>query len=199
MSATSQTSPDPGPLARLEAVKADPLTMSVVVQRITDADRPETLKDICRAWRVPYGKFCEWILDDRERAEKYSAALRFVAEAEAHAALAIADGVEPERDAVAKAKLQIDTRMRLASKWARDRYGESSEVRHTGQVSLVAVLSGMPRGREIDVTPQAPAPLLEADTATLTIPQAAPLADSPNVPVEKPAEPAAKSGSEGLI
>lgn len=179
---------DPGPLARLEAVKADPLTMSVVVQRITDADAPETLKDICRAWRVPYGKFCEWILDDRERAEKYSAALRFVAEAEAHAALAIADGVEPERDAVAKAKLQIDTRMRLASKWARDRYGESSEVRHTGQVSLVAVLSSLPRGRQIDVTPT-----LEEDTATLTLP---PPADSENVPDEKTVE---KTRDEGLI
>jgi hypothetical protein len=134
----------------LEAVKADPSTMGVVVQRLAEG---ETLKQIAKAWQVPYGRFAEWIVEDRERSEQYSAALKLWGDALAQEMVQIADGAEADRDAVAKAKLQTDVRMRLASKWARDRYGESTEVRHTGSVSLVAILSGLPRSPVIDVTP----------------------------------------------
>ena len=138
-------------LQRFEEVIADPMTMSVIVQRITDADAPETLKEISRAWQVPLGKLAEWITQDRERTEQYANALRIAAEQCALDTVRIADSANPET--VAVRKLQVDTRFRLASKLAREKFGEMNEVRHTGSVSLMAVLASMPRGRELDVTP----------------------------------------------
>jgi predicted DNA-binding ribbon-helix-helix protein len=167
---------DPGPLARIESVKADPTTMDVIVQRLADGEHPESLKDIARAWKVPYTNLAAWIIEDRERADRYSAALRFAAETFVHQAVPIADGAKPERDEVAKAKLQIEARKWVASKWDRSKYGESTEVKHTGAVSLVAVLSGL-RGRELDVTPSADSPQPEATGAL-----PAPVAVEQNVP-----------------
>lgn len=146
---------DPGPLARFEAVKADPNTMSVIVQRVTDADRPETLKDIARSWKVPLGKLSEWITEDRGRTEQYAAALKVAGETAALEILRIADDAKPED--VAVAKLKVEARKWYAGRLARDRFGESQEVRHSGSVSLVAILSSMPKGQVIDVTPEPPA------------------------------------------
>ncbi len=143
---------DPGPMARFEDVIEKPDTLSIIVQRITDADKPETLKEIARAWQVPHGKLAEWITEDRERAEKYANALKVAGEAAAHDVVRIADGASVED--VAVRKLQIDARKWYAGKVSRERFGESQEVRHTGSVSLVAILSSMPRV-ERDVTPPA--------------------------------------------
>jgi len=143
---------DPGPMARLEDVIARPDTLSIIVQRITDADAPETLKQIARAWKVPHGKLAEWITADRERAERYANALKVAGEAAAHDVIPIADGATPED--VAVRKLQIDARKWYAGKLSRERFGESTEVKHTGSVSLVTILSSMPRGEVIDVTPE---------------------------------------------
>lgn len=159
-------------LQRLDETLADPTTMSVIVQRITDADSPETLKEIARSWKVPHGRLAQWITEDRERSEQYASALRIAAEQAALDTVRIADG-EPQqaRDVdgkplvdelgkpvlvapdVARDKLRIQSRQWLANKLAREKFGEMNEVRHTGSVSLVAVLSSLPRGREIDVTP----------------------------------------------
>lgn len=144
---------DPGPLARFQDVVAQPNAMDVIVQKLVDGEQPMTLKAIAKAWGVPYTRLAAWIFDDRERAERYNAALRFAAETYVHEAVPIADEATAERDAVAKAKLQIDTRLRIATKWDRARYGDATEVKHSGTVSLVAILSSMPRGREVDVTP----------------------------------------------
>lgn len=183
---------DPGPLARLEAVKSDPTTMGVVVQRLADG---ETLKAIARSWQIPYGKFAEWIVEDSERSAMYSGALKLWGDALAQEVVQIADEVEADRDAVAKAKLQAQVRMQLAGKWNRERYGESTEVKHTGSVSLVAILSGLPRGREIDVTPAGATGALPSPAApdTVTLPQTAP---DENVPAEKIA---GKTRAEELI
>ena len=156
---------DPGPLARLREVIADPMSMSIIVQRLTDG---ETLKEIAKVWQVPYGKLAEWVVEDRERSEKYNAALKIWADSLAQECVAIAD----EQEAVTKAngqvfdpdvqrdKLRIETRLKLAGKWNRGVYGDATEVKHTGSVSLVALLSGIPR-QEIDVTPPAALPAAE--------------------------------------
>lgn len=161
---------DQGPLARLREATADPSTMSVIVQRITDADEPETLKEIARAWKVPLGRLAEWITEDRERSEQYANALRIAAEQHALDALKIAEGTprqaldpagKPLFDEagkpivitpdVARDKLRVDTRLKLASKLAREKFGEMNEVRVSGSVSLISVLSSLPRGNVIDV------------------------------------------------
>jgi hypothetical protein len=60
------------------------------------------------------------------------------------------DGGSPEAGEVQRDKLRIDTRLKLASKLNRARYGDAVEHKHTGSVSLIAVLSSLPRGRVID-------------------------------------------------
>lgn len=137
-------------LARLADVIADPNTMGVIVQRITDADSPETLRDIARSWEVPLGRLAEWITEDRERAEQYANALRISGEMAALDVVRIADSATAED--VAARKLQIDARKWYASKLAREKFGEMNEVRVSGSVSLLTVLASLPRGRELDVT-----------------------------------------------
>lgn len=142
---------DPGPLARFAEVITNPATMSVIVQRLTDADAPETLKKIAKSWQIPYGKLCEWITEDRERAEQYSLALRFAADSFAHECVPIADDATPEN--VSVRKLQIDTRLRVAGKWFPHRYGEQMKHEHSGSLSLISVLSSIPRGEVFENEP----------------------------------------------
>jgi hypothetical protein len=146
--------PDPGPMARLREVVADPQTMGVLVQRLSDG---ETLKSIAKGWQIPYGKLAEWLIEDRERSERYNAALKIWADSLAQESVGIADDGGTEAGEVQRDKLRIDTRLKLAGKWNRDRYGDATEVKHTGSVSLLAILSSMPRGNVIeqDATPPA--------------------------------------------
>ena len=143
---------DPGPLARLREVTADPHAMSIIVQRITDADAPETLRDIAKSWRVPLGQLSLWITEDAARAEQYASALKLAGEMAALDVVKISDIATPED--VQVRKLQIDARKWYSAKLSRERFGESTEIKHTGNVSLLAVLAGIPKGAtEIDVTP----------------------------------------------
>lgn len=144
-------STDPGPIERFEGVIARPDTMSVIVQRVTDAEDPQTLKEIARSWKIPLGRLAEWITADRERSEQYAAALRLAGETAALDVLRIADAAVPED--VQVRKLQVDARRWYAGRLARERFGDSTEVKHTGTVSLVAILSSMPKGNVVDVTP----------------------------------------------
>jgi hypothetical protein len=141
--------PDPGPIARFEAVKVEVSTPSVVFQRLTDAERPETLREIARAWQVPAGRFIEWFTT--EHAQRYDAALKVRADQLAHKALEVASTPQPgvttktkgdgsvevtEEDMLGHRKLYSDTMLRLAGKWDRQRYGE--QVQH--QVNVRPVL-----------------------------------------------------------
>lgn len=117
---------DPGPLARLEAVKLDQSTPSVVFQRVCDG---ETLREIAKAWGLPKGPFIQWFTT--EHAALYDSALKVKADELAHEALAISDeqaAVEKKDGGtydpdVARDKLRVDTRLRLAEKFDRTRYG----------------------------------------------------------------------------
>lgn len=125
--------PDPGPMARLEAVKANENTPSVVFQRLTDMDGRETLKDIAKAWQVPVGRFTEWFTT--EHSVLYETALRARADQLAHEALGIADSADKET--VGPAKLQVDTRLRLAGHWDKNRYGAAKEQAAAGITVLL--------------------------------------------------------------
>jgi hypothetical protein len=113
---------DPGPLARLEGVKGDPSAPSVIFQRVAEG---ETLRDVARAWGLPRGRFVEWF--STEHSELYDRALKVRADELAHETLEIADGATAEDSA--PRKLRVDTRLKLAEKWDRARYGK--QVQHT--------------------------------------------------------------------
>ena len=142
---------DPGALGRFLEIIEHEDTMPVVVQRLTAGD---TLKEIAEGWQVPYGRLAQWIVEDRTRSEQYNAALAIWADALAQETVGIADDVTADRDEVAKAKLKTHVRMALAGKWNRPRYGDSTEVKHTGHVSLVAILSSMPSGNVYELPAQ---------------------------------------------
>jgi hypothetical protein len=151
MSADNVIHVDPGPLARFREVIEDASTMGLIVQRVTDG---ETLKDIARAWSIPYGRLAEWIVEDRTRSEQFNQALAIWADSLAHESVQIADEGGAEAGEVQRDKLRIDTRLKLAGKLNRPRYGDSTEIKHTGTVSLIAVLSSLPRGRVLDALPE---------------------------------------------
>ena len=123
-------------MARLEAVVALPETASVVFQRVCDG---ETLKEIAKAWGLPVGRFTEWVLMKHEG--MYDAALKVRADQLAHEALERADGADAE--SVGPAKLQVDTRLKLAGKWDRGRYGEVVKVDRTITLTADAGLIGL--------------------------------------------------------
>lgn len=128
---------NPGPLARFADVIADPQAMVAIVQKLTDG---KTLKVIAKDWAVPYGKLAQWIVEDADRTAQYEGALRIWADALAQEAIAIADEQsEAEKQGggtydpdVGRDKLRIETRLKIASKWDRSRYGEKVQVQHSG-------------------------------------------------------------------
>ena len=65
----------------------------------------------------------------------------------AQESLGIADDSKSATDGtqVSSAKLRVDTRMKLASRWHRARYGDQPNVQITAQTgSLISILSGLP-------------------------------------------------------
>jgi hypothetical protein len=129
---------DPGPMARFEELKADEGAPGEVFRLLTDGDKPLTLNQIAKKWRVPKGRFVEWYTV--EHADLYDSALKVLADELAHGALERADGAT-EGD-VAPRKLQVDTRLKLIEKWDRARYGAQVKVDHGGAVAVDAGLLG---------------------------------------------------------
>lgn len=121
---------DPGPMARLEVVKAAAGTASVVFQRLTEG---ETLKSIAEDWQIPRGRFAQWFMDEHsdlfDDAEKVRAQ-DLKAEALERADSATVDDVAPR-------KLQVDTRMRLLPLMDRARYGASKDAGAGGVTVIV--------------------------------------------------------------
>lgn len=133
---------DPGPLARLESVKADASAPSVIFQRLTDAANPERLKDIAKAWGLPQGQFVLWFTT--EHADLYDAALKVRAGELVLDALEISDeqhevtrGGKTYDPEVPRDKLRVETRLKLASHWDRARYGASKEGVAGGGIQVI--------------------------------------------------------------
>lgn len=153
----------------LAGLATDPQWWDGALDRIACGDSP---KAVSEEYAILFGVFMRWIEDDAGRKSEYDAALRIASEGHAHECLAIADeqaevlkrdGTTFDPD-VARDKLRIETRLKLAGKWDRARYGETVKHEHTAALVLVdAGLVGFasdllkriaaPR-RELDVTPQ---------------------------------------------
>lgn len=126
---------DNGPMARLQALKDDPNTPSVIFQRLTDK---ETLPDIAKSWNVPKGRLTEWFTV--QHADVYDAAMKVVAADLAIEAMQAARDATPED--VSVKKLLADVALKLAAKFDRARYGETVRVEKSVTVGVDAGLLG---------------------------------------------------------
>ena len=124
---------------RFEIVIADPLTIEVVIQRVLDG---ESLKRIARSWKVPTLRFVKWVSDDAVRLASYEGALRIRADELIHETLEIAAAADDYT--VACDKLRIDTHIKVAAMWDRQRYGGEKGV---GGAGITVVIN---RGRYAD-------------------------------------------------
>lgn len=96
--------------------------LEMVCGRVTE---DEDLTDISRSLEIPYSVLWRW-LSDSGRMQDYENSLKARADRVAHEVLRISDSATDEN--TQSSKLQVESRKWLASKWDRDRYGESSKV-----------------------------------------------------------------------
>lgn len=116
---------DPGPLARLEEITNLPNTMEVIAQRVADG---QTVKEIAKAWEVPFGKLMLWIESDDARSKLYWAASAWDAHARIQDGGKLADDAALEE--VPKVKMQLGQRQWAVERLFKDRYAPRAE--HTG-------------------------------------------------------------------
>ena len=110
-------------IQRLQVVVDDPMTMEIVIQRVIDG---ESLKSIARSWQLPITRFIKWISDDEKRLAEYEGALRIRADELVYEAVERAEGVvgpDGELSEVARDKLVIDTNLKVAAMWDKQKYG----------------------------------------------------------------------------
>lgn len=128
--------------------------LDLIVQRMTSGDMGyEGLPAICRALDVPYGKVMGWLMADAERYGLYDRALAVQAKALVSEAVEIADA----GDDVARDKLRVDTRFRLAKYHDSKVYGDKVDVNHN-VVPVFMVTIAAEGGHVIDV----PAEIVDA-------------------------------------
>lgn len=98
--------------ARLDVKLSDAeATLSEIELRMTGGGgKCEGLPAICHAWDVPYGLVLLWLMADPERYARYNRALELQAKHLVAETVMIAD----EGDDVARDKLRVDTRFRIA-------------------------------------------------------------------------------------
>jgi hypothetical protein len=121
-------------LHMLEIVKNDPMTMEIVIQRVLDG---ESLRQIATAWDLPVTRFVKWISDDDARLASYEGALRVRADELVHEALITAETGED----IARDKLVIDTGLKIAAMWDKNRYGNEKTLGGTG-INIIINRSG---------------------------------------------------------
>lgn len=125
---------------RWSEIAEAPETGDILWARIADG---ETLQAIAQAWQIPVGRMVRWVLSDPDRTTAY----RQAQEAAAHALIAEVVGIaDQDHDDVARDKLRIDTRFKVAAAHARDRYGLQAGAGPTQQVQVI--VQRMPKGEE---------------------------------------------------
>lgn len=100
-------------------------TMDELCQRVADG---ESLTEICKAWDVPRSRIAAWVGSSPAREASYHAAQALHADALMSEVVGIADGASED---VQRDRLSVDTRMKVASKLYRARFGDS--MQHTGK------------------------------------------------------------------
>ncbi len=128
------------PSARWEVAVCDPETQNTIMEAVAEGT---PLRAICKANKWPYSYVARWIAENPEVNACYEAALAIWGDSLAQETPGIADDAEPST--VAHAKLRVDTRLKLASRWNRQRYGETPQIQiNAASGSLVAILSALP-------------------------------------------------------
>lgn len=160
------------PSARWNEALGDPVTLRVITSRVAEG---ETLREVCKSRGWPYSLVARWLSEDDGRRAEYEWSLRLWADAVAQECVTIADTTQlgairktdadggvtvTEEDMLAHRKLQIETRMRLAARWDRERYGERSavDVKHGGNITVTVARFADERppeafGSHLEVTP----------------------------------------------
>ena len=115
---------------------------NAVISEVLEKNSP---REIANKLGVSYASLWTWITEDEDRYKAYQSALVGIADDLAHEMLDISDN--PSESSAAD-KLRVETRMKLASKWDRARYGEQTQVQVGGSVSLIALLASLPNGTE---------------------------------------------------
>ena len=101
-------------------------------------------RELAKKMGVTYADLWRWLTADDDRFQEYQRMLVGTADDLAHESLGISDEADSEGANVNAKKLRVETRMKLAGKWDRHRYGESMDMKVSGSVSLIALLSNMP-------------------------------------------------------
>lgn len=109
-------------------------------------------RDIAKEYALRYAILARVIGETEARQAEYVAALEIASDGYAHEVVAIADDgsndtyVDDEgrrkvdTDVIARSKLRIDTRLKLAGKWFRGRYGETVKHEVAGTLKVDAGL-----------------------------------------------------------
>jgi hypothetical protein len=97
-----------------------------ICRRIMDG---ESLRGICESQDIPDRSTVHlWLATNSQFSDQYARAKEEQADTLADDMQFIADTVQPDRDAVAKARLQIDTRKWSASKLKPKKYGDKMQL-----------------------------------------------------------------------
>lgn len=111
----------------LEFIERDGALDEIVQRMAGGMGECEGLPEICRALDVPYGRVLLWLMADEGRYKRYLQALEVQAHELVAETVRIADGVKND---VARDKLRVETRFRLAKHHASKLYGEKVEHQH---------------------------------------------------------------------
>lgn len=99
----------------------------------------EPLAVICRDERMPAVRT---VSDWKKAHEPFSAAIACARDEGfdeiATDTMAISDDVKADAAEVAKARLRIETRLKLLAKWDPKRYGDKLDLNHSGEITLPA-------------------------------------------------------------
>lgn len=106
-------------IRKFEEWRLAPENWSMLMQRVAMG---ETLKEVCAGQGMPYSLVAKHIAGTPTLKAEYDGALQIWADALGQETIKIADDATPET--VGPAKLQVDTRLKVAGKLYRERYGE---------------------------------------------------------------------------
>ena len=117
----------------------------------------ESAKTVVGQYAIRWGMFGRVLEEQPNRQAEYEAALRVASDGFAHEVVEIADeqkeafrkdGSTFDPD-VGRDKLRIESRLKVASKWHQQRYGDKVDVRHGGAVGgLTIVLAQLSAGEQ---------------------------------------------------
>jgi len=147
----------------MELVDGPEVMMEQIVDRVSNGEDP---RQIAESWGVVVSVIWEWMRAQPGRIGAYRNALRARADALAHQSLR--DVEEATEDTVALARLRSDHRLRVASKWDQETYGESGGKPAGGSTGITVVID---RGVVSLTAPTGETLTVQPEPAALTVPR----------------------------